>query len=746
MSNFRKKLPKWKAVSLGDGFHNDGGGGVESKSSSIELLPPGSQIRHERSNSFSPVWKPVWYTGWHTGVLACAASATVVLFINVGLTIYAATNREYRMEGGVGTLYSGSCDKSRTIGMWLHLGINLLSTILLSGSNYTQQCLASPTRSEIDAAHARRRWMDIGVPSLRNLFRIKWERTLLWIAIGVTSIPLHLLYNSAVYNSIGANDFVVTMVTNDYFESGTYSNMTEALLGFYRGAYNITSWTEKWSPEVQLFNSVLEGYNTNAQGYEDLTPGDCAKLYNTDFISDHRNLFLITKHSSNSTHKNTLLNIINVKADGVSPNAWICDYHRAPPGSNYYRVGRTCNPSDLVSSVTNGAPWRVQLTTGSVVEIGGCKSERTPKPEKCKVQFSLGLMVIVIFCNLVKACSMITAVVRSREPTLVTLGDAVDSFLRIPDSSTIGICFANRRFIKREWRRGWRTGPRQWKKKGVQRWWTSVSKTRWLTCIFFCSTTIIVTGVFLRMGIVNDRLYWSTDIKSMWARGFGKVSNGSLVTFGFGNITQAVLLANLPQTVLSFLYLTYNSLFTCMLSGHEWSLFSHHHRTLRVTSPRPGQRSTYWLQIPYTYAIPLMTLSGVLHWLISQSIFLARVDMWDPLGRGIVKKITTVGYSCIAIIFVLTLGVLALLTAAGMGYRRFAAEITTVGSCSAAISAACHALEDREGIIGKKVRWGDVGIVSNLGVRHLAFSSEGVEKPAVGEVYAGTGRGGNDRL
>ena len=216
----------------------------------------------------------------------------------------------------------------------------------------------------------------------------------------------------------------------------------------------------------------------------------------------------------------------------------------------------------------------------------------------------------------------------------------------------------------------------------------------------------------------------------------------SLVTIRFQNITQAIILANLPQTILSFLYLTYNSVFTCMLSGHEWSLFGHHYRTLRVTSPRPGQRSTYWLQIPYAYAIPLMALSALLHWLTSQSIFLARVDIWDPFGREISKTISSVGYSCIAIIFALALGVIALLTAVGMGCKPFAAEITTVGSCSAAISAACHAWgADSEGIIEKKVRWGDVEIVPNLRVRHLTFSSkEGVRNPVLGEIYAGMGR------
>ena len=184
-------------MSLDDNNDNRGAGGRGSESSLREPSTLDCEFTQEPPKSFSPAWKPVWYTGWHTGVLACASSVVIVLFINVGLTIYATRNPEYEMERGIRTLYSGSCDKSRTIGLWLHLVINALSTLLLSGSNYTQQCLASPTRSEIDAAHASRRWMDIGVPSIRNLFRIKAERRLLWIAIGLTSIPLHLLY---VYN------------------------------------------------------------------------------------------------------------------------------------------------------------------------------------------------------------------------------------------------------------------------------------------------------------------------------------------------------------------------------------------------------------------------------------------------------------------------------------------------------------------------------------------------------------------
>jgi len=101
-----------------------------------------------------------------------------------------------------------------------------------------------------------------------------------------------------------------------------------------------------------------------------------------------------------------------------------------------------------------------------------------------------------------------------------------------------------------------------------------------------------------------------------------------------------------------------------------------------------------------------------------------------------------VGFSSIAILFVLMLSVVALLAGVGIGFKKFAGETTAVGSCSAAISAACHVWgEDSEEIAGKKVRWGDVGPELNQWVRHLTFSSEeGVGKPIFGEIYAGTGR------
>ena len=129
--------------------------------------------------------------GWRMGVVLNAGLVTVVLLINITVTAWAYSS--YSTESGIGTFYQGSCEKTRRMNLWIHLAINLLSTAMLSGSNYTQQCLSSPTRAEVNDEHSKRRWLDIGVPSVRNLWRISRFRFMLWVLLALSSVPLHLL-------------------------------------------------------------------------------------------------------------------------------------------------------------------------------------------------------------------------------------------------------------------------------------------------------------------------------------------------------------------------------------------------------------------------------------------------------------------------------------------------------------------------------------------------------------------------
>lgn len=126
----------------------------------------------------------------------------------------------------LGTLHDGSCKKASRLSFWIHLMINILSTTLLGASNYTMQCLSSPTRKEIDKAHSQGVWLDIGVPSVRNLWRIAKVRVILWWFLAISSIPLHLFYNSAVFSTIRARMFTASLVSIDFLD-GAQFNVTE---------------------------------------------------------------------------------------------------------------------------------------------------------------------------------------------------------------------------------------------------------------------------------------------------------------------------------------------------------------------------------------------------------------------------------------------------------------------------------------------------------------------------------------
>jgi len=143
------------------------------------------------SASSKPSWRRRYMTGWRFGVVSCAASASIVFVINVSVTLWAW--RRHGFTGGRGTLFDGSCTRSRPYNTAIHVVINILSTLLLSASNCCMQCLSAPTRREIDTAHSRKGWLDIGVPSIRNLSRISGRKTLLWCILGLSSLPLHLL-------------------------------------------------------------------------------------------------------------------------------------------------------------------------------------------------------------------------------------------------------------------------------------------------------------------------------------------------------------------------------------------------------------------------------------------------------------------------------------------------------------------------------------------------------------------------
>jgi hypothetical protein len=128
------------------------------------------------------------------GVLLGCYMSFVVLCCNIAIIVVGANRGSSSDAKGIYTIYQGDDVSIWRLNTALHVLINALSTVLLSASNYTMQVLSSPTRVEVDAAHAKGSWLDIGILSPRSLRGIAKKRAILWLTLAASSVPLHLLY------------------------------------------------------------------------------------------------------------------------------------------------------------------------------------------------------------------------------------------------------------------------------------------------------------------------------------------------------------------------------------------------------------------------------------------------------------------------------------------------------------------------------------------------------------------------
>ena len=127
----------------------------------------------------------------------------------------------------------------------------------------------------------------------------------------------------------------------------------------------------------------------------------------------------------------------------------------------------------------------------------------------------------------------------------------------------------------------------------------------------------------------------STSFSYLRSLGIGKPLVDTMLhiakdtTLSLQSLPTDVFVANTPQLLISMLYLLYNDLFTRMQLAKEWLSYGKQHKSLRVTNPIGEQRSTRFLQLPFWYTVPLVVVMIILHWLVSQSIFLALVTLYD---------------------------------------------------------------------------------------------------------------------
>ena len=153
------------------------------------------------------------------------------------------------------------------------------------------QCLSSPTRNEIDKAHSQGIWLDIGVPSFRNLRRLSTIRTVLWWLLAISSVPLHLLYNSAVFSSLCSRRYNVFWASSEFLDGAPFNASTMEYLS--------TFLYDPGRPRINVTN-VLQDYKNNQTSLVKLENKECVGVYEAQVVSANSDLILVSTYS-NST-------------------------------------------------------------------------------------------------------------------------------------------------------------------------------------------------------------------------------------------------------------------------------------------------------------------------------------------------------------------------------------------------------------------------------------------------------------
>ncbi|GLB20877.1 hypothetical protein AtubIFM61612_010825 [Aspergillus tubingensis] len=700
------------------------------------------------------------------------------------------------------TIYKGSCDRTKAWTTGLHLLINVLSTIVLGASSYCMQCLTAPSRADVDRAHGKRVWLDIGVASVRNLAWADWPRLTLWLVLLVTSLPIHLIYNSAVFFALGTRQYDVLLASADFDFNRPPTNYNSS----YEGCF-----------ESNTARSMSTFY-ADLPSFENLTKEECVRRYAMNFPADVGTLILVTSnHTTANDHLQWVAFGTSVEEYTLviqSSYDWLCD--------QFSGLSSSCTPSELLNVQSQWVasppvPWdgpvinaTIELPSGSYTingrdaSLGGAAGsgwsenltrdittlvdelgrfppenalqqyldnsthwlngtwaeavslvpvegevvcatdivkyqiERPQYPveyclswkltEQCELHFSPAICLVVIVCNIIKVLCMSLTALSNRTDIFLTVGDAVASFLSRPDPSTERMGLVSRSNLFRgpqpwpSFRRdylqlavkdasrlpAWATLPPR------QRWTRALPTSQWIVTIGVFLTLLGVGGYYLSQAIYGLRNEeHSSTFSALWELGFGSATPYTIIfTTDSPDVIHMSLLANIPQIFLSVGYFLYNNLLTHMLLVAEYDDYASQRKPLRVSWPQGSQRSSYYLSLPYRYGIPLMVASMLLHWLVAGSLFFIQINSFDALGETIdTLQLIGCGYGPIAIVFALILGGVMTCTVVGLGMRRFASQMPIAGSCSAAISAACHPTEGEEHAL-KPIMWGEIPVAA----------------------------------
>lgn len=432
---------------------------------------------------------------WKTSALANTITTGIMCLVLVILLSISASK-----AGGITTsfmFFSGACDGTiSSYNVSLHLLINIFSTAILASSNFFMQILSAPSRKEIDQAHRKGSWLDIGIASFSNVFHISKSKRVLWLAFLTSSIPIHLIFNSAVFQTdMRDSDFLLTIAAEDFVSgNGSWYGPGASLVDGL--TTNRNDYLNPGSNAAVAMNSIMESSSITNDVWRNLSVQECREQYlNGSGIQKHRHVVVVVNGSiggwaDDATQGWTrdqihLLSQADSEMwDPIVPAGALNTLWYASPCSmlaNNEAATPYCNNScsTMLGGVIAGSTWLIDFrntanmsrlgTANGILPVVGCRAE--PVDIQCRLGVSNTLLLAVTICTLFKfALCLLVVLQMDHRDTIVLFGDAVASFIRDPDASTAHMCLIGSKDVTNATKTyAIVRGARQWRPKSQRR-------------------------------------------------------------------------------------------------------------------------------------------------------------------------------------------------------------------------------------------------------------------------------------
>jgi hypothetical protein len=210
--------------------------------------------------------------------------------------------------------------------------------------------------------------------------------------------------------------------------------------GTFVGSRNRTS--RSGGREYDLGQLYLEAYKSGR--LDELTLLECIDAYSSTFQSTRGNVFLVVENSVwSATEAYAVFPKIEhdrgLMCSTETSTTWIYQQFTQDAGVCFAQDGNRFLPRLRA----NPSMWAPIFD----VPVKQCFSESTG--QKCNLNFSVALMIVVIVFNAMKALTVLVGISQLRNDPLLTVGDAVKSYLQTPDASSLNMCLASQAGIHR---------------------------------------------------------------------------------------------------------------------------------------------------------------------------------------------------------------------------------------------------------------------------------------------------------